>query len=466
MTLTRRPEFRVIPGLSCVMSRLVETQNGYPNGYPPPMRRSGVRMKARRYGSGTVYQVKSGDKAGRWVGSWEAPAAYTKTGGRKRVTVSAKSEKECRQRLNAKISDIMEHGLKVSNGMTVKAWVAEWLPRYQAKVAPKTYANAKSALDLYVIPTIGKKRLDDLTAGDIRAVHMAVRAAGNGSSTALRCHAVISSMLTAAVRDGIDVPLQAREVEPPKKSVSTRGAIPLDQARLLLAKANESTGRSRWVAALLQGMRPAEVLGLTWECVDLDKGTIDISWQLQTLRYIDRKDKAKGFQIPDGYEARHLTRAYHLVRPKTQAGWRIIPMVPWMHAELKHLKDTTTSPLGLVWWTIDDRYGTALPIPISDKADRDAWTALQDAAKVRHTTGRHYDLYEARHTCATLLLEAKVDPKIIQAIMGHSDILVTHGYQHVAHDLSLKALEDVAAQLKLETPKTLGELAGSSTVAS
>ena len=45
-------------------------------------------------------------------------------------------------------------------------------------------------------------------------------------------------------------------------------------------------------------------------------------------------------------------------------------------------------------------------------------------------------------------LEAQVDPEVVKAIMGHSDILVTRGYQHVDIDMKREALEKVAAFLK------------------
>jgi len=73
-------------------------------------------------------------------------------------------------------------------------------------------------------------------------------------------------------------------------------------------------------------MRQAECLGLTWAAVDLDAGTADISWQLQPVPYADRA--AGTFRMPRGYDARHLVDAWHLSRPKTARGQRIIPLVP------------------------------------------------------------------------------------------------------------------------------------------
>lgn len=65
-------------------------------------------------------------------------------------------------------------------------------------------------------------------------------------------------------------------------------------------------------------MRQAECLGLTWDAVDLDNGTLDVSWQLQALPWQDRTRGA--FRVPAGFFARHLTGSYHLSAPRLLPG--------------------------------------------------------------------------------------------------------------------------------------------------
>lgn len=395
------------------------------------------RNNPRRKSAGAVFQRKSD---GKWIAQLDI--GFTSSGNRRRLTRSYRTQKQAEDGARDMLREITKHGApEASATMTVKRWSDQWLGRRAKQVRPTTYSADASAVRCHIVPTIGKKRLAELKPSDVRAVHASARGEANSSSTALRAHSVLSRMLTAAQQEGHRVPEPVFKVDRPRKAVSDRDAIPLDQALRLLQVATARPDAARWVAALLQGMRPAECLGLTWDAVDLDKSLIDVSWQLKPLPYLDRK--AQAFRIPDGYEVRRLVNAYHLVRPKTEKGKRVVPLVPWMHAALTQWHAIApANPHGLVWATDAGR-------PTPDKEDRAQWKALLVTADIEHKSGRPYTLYEARHTCATLLLEAGVDPEVIKTILGHSSIVTSRGYMHAHHELKLAALSSVAERLQL-----------------
>ena len=400
----------------------------------------------RQYGTGTVYQRKDGLFIGRLDVGWTA------NGTRRRISASGKTKAQASANLRAKAKKIAKEGAPAARpkALSVKAWSDTWLDLHSREVRPKTYATDASCVRKWIVPTIGTRRLDALTPDHDRAVQRAMRDAGSKPPTILRTHNVLLRMLRAAVEDGHTVPPSILGMRPPKKGENERDAMRVDHAVTILEQARTLPQSSRWVAALLNGTRPAEALGLTWENVDFDAGVMDVSWQLMPLPYLDKADHAKGFRVPPDHEARRLAGAYHLVRPKTRKSQRILPLVPWLRTELEKWRQVAPdNEWGLVWTRLDNRPGRQRVIPISDKADRAAWVALQTAAGVAHPTGRPYDLYEARHTTATLLMEAGVDPKIIAEIMGHTSVLTTQLYQHGSLDARRSALEKVADRLGL-----------------
>lgn len=404
------------------------------------------KPRRRPHGTGGVYQRASD---GLFVATIEA--GWTTKGTRRRITVSAKTKKAAETKLKEKQRQIAREGLPtegVSSRTTVKAWSETWLVELARHARPKYFATEQSSVKQWIIPTIGHKPLATLTPADVRAVTNAARKAGRSTTTAGYAQGVLTRMLKSAIVEGHPVPQRVLLVPAPGKSVSDRTDIDLTDALALLAVAADMPDGSRWVAAFLQGLRQAEALGLTWPLVDLAAGVQDIAWQLQPLPYLDRA--AGTFRVPDGYEARHLTGAFHLTRPKSKSGSRVQPLVPWMTGTLAAWhRIAPVSPHGLVWPRADGRPRTAA-------ADREQWYAMQEKAGVQHPAGRPYLIHEIRHTTATLLLELGVDPKVIVAIMGHSSITTTRGYQHVKTAQAREALEQVAERLGLgQAPRAL-----------
>lgn len=371
---------------------------------------------------------RTGD--GLWVATIEA--GWTQRGTRRRLTVSARTERECKQKLRAKEREISRAGVPGENAAaatTVKSWSERWLPIHARNVRPAAYSADRSQVTHWIIPTIGHKRLMHLSPADVRAVRRAVLDAGLANSTATRAHAVLKKMLRDAAQEGYFVPANVLDTkgQEQKGGEKAREVIDAADAASLLTTAAREPGGARWVLALLEGLRPAEALGLTWECVNLEESTLSVEWQLKRLPYNVARDRSSGFRAPDGYAARRLHGAMHLVRPKTSSGIRRIPLVPAaVEALAKWRAVAPDSPHGLVF-PGDGGRGR------DDKADRAAWVALQDAAqvaRVERTLGGRYDLYECRHTTATLLLAAGADNATIVAIMGHASILSTHAYLH------------------------------------
>lgn len=405
-------------------------------------------MGAKRgYGEGSVYPRASD---GLWIGTIEA--GWTASGKRRRITISGKTEGEAKRKLTRRLAELRDEGTGgfANPRTTVKRWAADWLELRERTVRPNTFTADRSAVSQWIVPTIGHRRLVDLTPADVRLLTDAQRRSGLGDSTRRRTHSTLMQMLKSARAEGHNVPLRVLEVDAPPPGVSDRTDLSVPKAVAILGHAAELPHGSRWVAALLQGMRQAECLGLTWEQVDLERRVLILSWQLQPLPYRVKGDRSSGSRVPDGYESRQVKGRLHLVRPKSKAGFRVIPLVPLMASALETWREVApANPHGLVWTNADGS-------PIDQKADDAEWYALQAKAGVHHPTrldddGKPapYTVHEARHTTATLLLEAGIDPAIIIAILGHSTIVTSRGYMHASTSATADALQAVAARLEL-----------------
>ncbi len=392
------------------------------------------RLKQRSKGTGSIYQ----NSRGQWVASIEA--GWTARGGRRRITLKARTEDGVRRRLAEAQQRIAAEGhiAPVFGSTTVKRWADRWLEERLRVVRPGTYVSDRSGVNRWIVPTIGHLRLDALMPADIRTVTAAQEDAGLALSTMQRTHAVLGKILSDAVAEGYRVPQNVREAGSPGAGLSPRQSLSVAAAVRILAVATQRPDASRWVAALVEGLRPAEALGLTWDMVDLDAETMTLAWQLKALPYVESRQPESGFRVPRGFESRQIHGAYHLVRPKTRAGSRVIPLVPWLTESLRSWENCApSSPCGLVWPRDDGS-------PRSAELDRRQWYEIVEKANVTVTlpdgSSRRPLLYEARHTAATLLLANGVDETTIKAVLGHSSVLSTQSYLHTDDERTRAAL--------------------------
>lgn len=421
----------------------------------------------RDYGSGSVYKRKDG----RWCATIEA--GWTASGTRKRVVLTAKTEAQVKRKLRDRLLAMERGEVGTSPRETVKGWAEKYFAIRVRELSPKAYNAAASPIKTVIVPTIGHRRLEQLSAADVRAVHDARRKKDRQPGDA---HRVLLTMLNRAVEEGYQVPPQALAVKAPKAPKSDRQAMTIEQGLVCLEVASSMPNGSRWLFTLVYGQRMGECLGLTWDAVDLEPGDgapfgeAVIEWQLQALPYEHGCDEACGkraascparrFRIPDGYEAKRLVDSYHLVRPKSRAGYRVAPLLePVRDALVKWREDGPASPHDLVWPEPNGR-------PRNDKHDRSEWWALQAAAGVHHptrlwkdkATGRMvpapYHVHECRNFAATMLLESGVPEHVVTDLLGHSTVATSLRYRTRRREPLLDAMTKVGERLQLGTPPT------------
>lgn len=418
-----------------------------------------TKNKRRSRGDGGLYQ----DARGLWIGVvWiEGP-----DGKRRQKRVASKKKSEALRKLNKLRADKLTGKLVTLPGhiKTVGEWLDYWLTVKKRECRPGAYDDYEGTARLYLKPDLGHIRLDKLTTAQVRSTLAALQD-GTGDTkpstrNAQKAYQALNNALKLAVDEQALVRNPCDPIKMPKHRKKPRGAFEASAAVHILktaaARDDENDPKrpklaSRWAAAFMTGARQAECLGLEWDRVDFDKGTIDISWQLQRLPYkhgcgekSDGSPKcgkkrvgycpSKQIDVPPGFDYRVCHASLGWTRPKTLSGERVIPMAPLLLESLKVHKrlDKDPNPHGLVWHHRDGR-------PISQEDDNEQWNMLMAAAGIEKQA-REVVLHEARNTAATMLLESGIDAKVIQTILGHASILQTREYQRVSLELSKSAV--------------------------
>lgn len=398
--------------------------------------REGIGM-TRGKGEGSLYKRADG----MWCTSIELPPGLD--GKRRRKVVCRRDKAVVVAELRKIQGELAKSGDLATNSITLAKWAAHWLEKIAPKdIKPRTLAGYRTVVDGYIVPLLGNKNLNKLSAQDVRRLHdvMAatpkdpkLRGAGEipadtvmlSSTYALLAHNALSVMLGAAYREGKMSANPCDMVSRPRKRVTKESALTLPQAIELLAHLAPREDRALWCTYLLTGARRGEIIGLE---VDRVTDVLDLSWQLQRITNI--KD------VPDDFEYRQVKSSLYLTRPKSSSGWRVIPLVEPLKSILAlHMQDTHED--GLVFHE-DGR-------PWDPDRVTKAWKKLMKA------TGLPQDvvLHGARHGAVDLLYAAGVPEDIITAIVGHSTRSMTRSYRTRTDSDRLSAgMESLSALLR------------------
>ena len=405
---------------------------------------------ARGRGEGSVYLAKSG--------LWTAAVALPPdplTGRRRRKVVRAKTKAEVVRRMRAVQLELAAAGdLPAGRAPTLAQWLTRWIDQDVAPTRkPATTADYRSVVRTHIVPAIGSRRLDRLTAADVRALHRAVLAKGVSPTTAAKVHRCLSRALTVAEREGLVPRNAARLVTPPPARTAAPAMLTADQARAYLASRRGHQDYPRRMVSFLMGARQGEVLGMSLDHLDLDAAApwVELAWEVRRVTWAHgcgpRRAGAwpcartRGADCPDRradvpahLEAERVHGGLWLLRPKTTSSLRRVAVPAALADALaEHLQ--AARPTRFV-------FESAPGLPVDPRADHRAWRAALAEEGLPAMS-----LHSARHTCATLLLEAGVPLRTAQEILGQTQALTTARYQHPSLAAQASALDAVAGAM-------------------
>lgn len=379
--------------------------------------------RARANGEGSIFPYRNGYAAYAWV--------RTPAGLRKKKWVYGKT----REHVHEKWTDLQQKARQrpiATKLPTVGEHSMYWLDNIvKPNSAPLTHATHETYIRRYVLPHLGAKKLDRLSVRDVQlwinkiaaecqccvqgkdavrdeqkrrccaigqccGQRLSARTLSNirGTLRSILAHAQSEELLARNVSTGIKMP----KIRKPKHRAWSG-----EEARLFLesARADNDPLYPAYVLILVLGLRKGEVLGMTWDDIDLDAARLTVGWQLQRVRghLYHREVKTEGSEATI-YMPSICTTALKL-RQATQREAKKVAGNAWQ--DERRLVFTT-------------RYGT----PIEPRNLNRSWTARCQKAGVRTIT-----VHDGRRSCGTLLADLDVHPRIAMQILRHARFSLT-----------------------------------------
>ena len=375
----------------------------------------------REQGSGTIRQ-KTVTRNGKEYVFWEARVTVGSdpgTGKQKQVSFSGKTQKEVAEKMRLAAVEIEIGTFVPPNKIKLSEWLDKWESAYLGDVKPFTRASYHSQIVNHLKPGLGAVRLQALSAPQIQEFYNGLSEGDNplSAKTIKNIHGVLHRALKQAQNVGYIRFNPADAVTLPR--VIKKEMHPLNTEQVVAFKAAIAGHpfENIYLVTMLTGMREGEVLGLKWDCVNFESGTITIREQLQ-------KEKRTGGQYVFASLKNDKTR---VIAPASYV-MKLLRRQKSEQAQA-HLKaGQHWQESGLVF---TNEYGQNLAIR----------TVYNNFKRIVASIGapevRFHDL---RHTYAFLAIRAGDDWKTISGNLGHATVHFTIDvYGHLMDEMRMES---------------------------
>lgn len=340
--------------------------------------------------------------------------------------------------------------------MTLNAFYEDYIEQKQ-ELKTSTRTNYKYMYKKYVWDSIGHRKLPEIKYSDIKKFYNhLIREVGFKPNSMETIHTILHPIFATAVRDGyIRVNPTDGVMAEIKKSNDwekpKRHALSVSEQEAFVEFTKSHSVYSHWLplftVLLGTGCRVGEIVGLTWDDCDFKNGIININHSL--------------IYRPDEYTGKS---GFYISTPKTKAGEREIPMFEavrkaLLNERMRQMREGFNQTVidGYSGFIFSNRFnGVLSPHNINRAIERITRDYNVEESELAARQNReplllpHFSVHNLRHTFCTRMCENESNIKVIQEIMGHSDISTTMDvYNEATRDKKKESFAGLEGKMKI-----------------
>ena len=379
-----------------------------------------LTLKNGRYYAVLNYRNAGGQRKTKWI-SLGLPEK-----GNKR-----KAEAEL-ARLRAEFEPPKEVG-DLSSDMLFADYLLEWLEIAKGRLAVATYSSYAAMIKKPVGPYFRQR---NLTLRKLEARHLQMFYSEMlrkvKPNTVIHYHAIIHSALKYAVKTDMLVQNVADKVDRPKKNSFQPVFLSAEEMQKMFEALRGTKLELPVLVAAFYGFRRGEVLGLKWDAIDFERGTISVIRTVTTIT-VDGKQTEIEQQSA-----------------KTKSSLRTLPLIGSFREYFLQVKEAQELNKQICGNCYNHEYdGFVFVDELGERMRANYLTSAFPKFLEDHGL-RRMRFHDLRHSCASLLLANGVPLKHIQEWLGHSDFTTTANiYAHLDYKSKITSAQAMETGLVL-----------------
>ena len=379
-----------------------------------------LTLKNGRYYAVLNYRNAGGQRKTKWI------ALGLPEKGNKR-----KAEAEL-ARLRAEFEPPKEAG-DLSSDMLFADYLLEWLEIAKGRLAVATYSSYAAMIKKPVGPYFRQR---NLTLRELEARHLQMFYSEMlrkvKPNTVIHYHAIIHSALKYAVKTDMLVQNVADKVDRPKKNSFQPVFLSAEEMQKMFKALRGTKLELPVLVAAFYGFRRGEVLGLKWDAIDFERGTISVIRTVTTIT-VDGKQTEIEQQSA-----------------KTKSSLRTLPLIGSFREYFLQVKEAQELNKQVCGNCYNHEYdGFVFVDELGERMRANYLTSAFPKFLEDHGL-RRMRFHDLRHSCASLLLANGVPLKHIQEWLGHSDFTTTANiYAHLDYKSKITSAQAMETGLAL-----------------
>ena len=322
-----------------------------------------------------------------------------------------------KRKLNTAVYDDANGNSVEDNSIALSQWFKSWIEIHKYKVIRNnTKMYYTQLFSKHIEPSLGKKKLKDITQLNIKALLKELDQKGYHYETKNKVRIMLLDMFDKAMIDNYVLKNPCKGIRLARDEKKDMRVFSREEQMEFFECSKGTFYDNLFVVAVSTGLRQGEICALTWDDIDFEKKEISVT---KTLLY----QKLEG----------DTQKEFHLNPPKTRTSKRTVPISRQCEMALKKqyiqrnnvMARKSAKPLaGFENLLFTTKFGT----PICDQILIDAIRRIVDEINLCRDELEQFEMFSPhcfRHTFATRCFEAGIQPKTVQTYLGHATLQMT-----------------------------------------